>query len=164
VTSVQEDVPNAAALGPCLFHNINNNSRLCGICCLSSPQKTPTTSQKRSQQETRNSHLQSKISQRHVVEYLGGMEGANTVITAVDCGPETCRTEKGIMDKAKGLAGKLSRISLQNTRSTPVRRTSGGGNGEGEQVEMKRFTVSYDVSRTVEEKVGTGVKSEISST
>lgn len=118
------------------------------------PETKHTT--KRSERGTHNSQRQTKVSQHHVVECLAGIDFANTVVTAVDCGPGTQKTEQGIVDKAKGLAGKLGRkLSLHREPNA-----AGRSRGNAEEVEMQRVIVSYDVSRTVEEKVVSGSNSE----
>ena len=89
------------------------------------------------------------------MECLAGIDFANTVVTAVDCGPGTQKAEQGIVDKAKGLAGKLGRLSLHREPNV-----AGRSRGNGEEVEMQRVIISYDVSRTVEEKVVSDSNSE----
>jgi hypothetical protein len=92
---------------------------------------------------------------RHdALEYLGAIDQrANTVVTAVDCGPVTRYEDKGIVGKAKSLAGRLGRVTLHHDGGNMVGRVPGGS---GEEVETQRVIVSYDVSRTVEEKFTTG--------
>ena len=96
--------------------------------------------------------MQSKISQHDLAEYLETMEGSNTVVTHVGCGQpvDTRKMEKGIVARAKGLASRLSRTNHGHSGATV-----GGGNGE--EFEMQGVIVSYDVSRTVEEKVNVKV-------
>ena len=100
-----------------------------------------------------------KASQHDPHEILPGVDFANggTVITEVDCGPSLDHIGgKGLLSKAKKLAGRFNRVSQQSIRSGHMR--SQHANGSGEEIEMHGpgesagVIVSYDVWRTVEVK------------
>lgn len=102
--------------------------------------------------------MSTKASQHDPQDRLPGIDFANTVITEIDCGPRHIPEEKGMISKARELAGRLSRVSSYHHHHTGSAHFRSQHSRSGEEIEMhcagdgNEIVVSYDVWRTVEEK------------
>src|SRR5277367_1281945 len=99
----------------------------------------PNATSRGTKHGTRNgtqARMGTKASQHEPLEILPGVDfvKGGTVITEVDCGPSGGRNDgKGLLSKAKELAGKFGRISHHGTASGHMR--SQHPNGSGEHIE-----------------------------